>query len=205
MNRSRYLLPALLALSLALGACSKTEETTASAASTPAAPAAAAAQGQRAPSVEIVASEGKGFNVGAMMSNTIVYVFFDPQCPHCGHLWNAAIPLQKKARFVWMPVGLINATSSAQGATLLSAADPAKAMAEHEASLMDGKGGIGAGANVSDEAKQSVASNTKLFGNLGLEGVPFTLVKNARTGQLATRGGSMDTATLAQLIGVDAP
>lgn len=128
-----------------------------------------------------------------------------PQCPHCAHLWNAAIPLQKKVRFVWMPVGLINATSSAQGATLLSSADPAQAMTEHETSLIAGKGGIGSGANVTDEAKQAVAANTKLFTNLGLEGVPFTVVKNARTGQLATRGGSMDTAALAGLIGVDAP
>jgi hypothetical protein len=71
--------------------------------------------------------------------------------------------------------------------------------------LTAGKGGIGAGTGVTDEAKQSVASNTKLFTNLGLEGVPFTVVKNARTGQLATRGGSMDTAALANLIGVDAP
>lgn len=204
MNRSRYLLPALLAATLVLAACSKTEEK-APATNAPAAPAAATDSARRAPTVEIVASEGKGFNVGSMMSATIVYVFFDPQCPHCAHLWNAAIPLQKKARFVWMPVGLINATSSAQGATLLSAADPAQSMAEHEASLIAGKGGIGAGASVTDEAKQAVASNTKLFNSLGLEGVPFTLVKNARTGQLATRGGSMDTAALAQLIGVDAP
>lgn len=204
MNRIRFLLPVLLAVTLVLGACSKTEEKPASS-SAPAAPAATAESAKRTPSVEIVSSEGKGFTVGSMMSNAVVYVFFDPQCPHCAHLWNAAIPLQKKARFVWMPVGLINSTSSAQGATLLSAADPAQAMSEHEASLIAGKGGIGGGSNVTDEAKQSVASNTKLFNNLGLEGVPFTVVKNVRTGQLATRGGSMDTATLAQLIGVDAP
>lgn len=204
MNRTRILLPALLAATLALGACSKSEEGTAST-SAPAAPAAAADSAKRAPTVEVVASEGKGFSVGSMMSATVVYVFFDPQCPHCGHLWNASIPLQKKVRFVWMPVGLISATSSAQGATLLSAADPTQAMTEHETSLMAGKGGIAGGASVTDEAKQAVVGNTKLFNNLGLEGVPFTVVKNARTGQLATRGGSMDTAALAQLIGVDAP
>ena len=200
MNRTRFLLPALLAATLALGACSKTEESSASSK-----PAAAADQGKRAPTVEIVASEGKGCTVGGMMSTTVVYVFFDPQCPHCGHLWNAAIPLQKKAKFVWLPIGLINATSSAQGATLLSAADPAQAMTEHETSLLAGTGGIGAGSNISDEAKQIVASNTKLFNSLGLEGVPFTVVKNARTGQLVTRGGALETPALAQLIGVDAP
>lgn len=200
MNRSRFLLPALLAVTLTLGACSKSGET-----GSTSSPAASADPGKRAPTVEIVASEGKGFTVGSMMSTTTVYVFFDPQCPHCGHLWNAAVPLQKKVKFVWLPVGLINPTSSAQGATLLSAADPAQAMTEHEKSLLAGSGGIGGGSGVTDEAKQSVASNTKLFNNLGLEGVPFTIVKNARTGQMATRGGSMETPALAQLIGIDAP
>ncbi len=200
MTRSRFLLPALLAVTLALGACSKTEET-----GNASQPAAAADAGKRAPTVEIVASEGKGFSAGTMMSTTVVYVFFDPQCPHCGHLWNAAVPLQKKAKFVWMPVSLINATSAAQGATLLAASDPVQAMTEHEISLLAGSGGIAGGANVTDEAKQAVASNTKLFTNLGLEGVPYTIVKNARTGQLVTRGGSMETGALAQLIGVDAP
>ena len=154
MNRSRFLLPALLAAVLVLGACSKTEEKTASS-SAPATPAASADSAKRAPTVEIVANEGKGFAVGSMMSANTVYVFFDPQCPHCAHLWNAAIPLQKKVRFVWMPVGLINATSSAQGATLLSSADPAQAMTEHETSLIAGKGGIGSGASPTRPSRRS--------------------------------------------------
>ncbi len=200
MNRSRFLLPTMLAVTLALGACSKTADT-----ATSSKPATSTDAGKRAPTVDIVASEGKGFTVGSIMSATVVYVFFDPQCPHCGHLWNAAIPLQKKVKFVWMPVGLISPTSSAQGATLLTAADPVQAMTEHEKSLLAGSGGIGSGSSVTDEAKQSVASNTKLFNNLGLEGVPFTIVKNARTGQMVSRGGSMETPALAELIGVDVP
>ena len=54
MNRSRFLLPVLLAVTLALGACSKTNETGSSSK-----PAASADQGKRTPTVEIVASEGK--------------------------------------------------------------------------------------------------------------------------------------------------
>lgn len=194
MNRSRFLQAALLAAALAVSACSKQET---------AAP--AAQKAGRAPSIEIVSSEAKGFNVGSMMSTTVAYVFFDPQCPHCGHLWNASIPLQKKARFVWIPIGLINPTSSAQGATLLSAADPVQTMTEHEISLIAGKGGIGASSGTTEESRQAVKSNTALFNNLGLEGVPFTIVRNARTGQTVTRGGSMETAALAELIGIDAP
>lgn len=193
MNRSRFLLATLLSAVLAISACSKQET------------AAPAEKARRSPSVEIVSAEAKGFNAGSMMSTIVVYVFFDPQCPHCARLWASSIPLQKKARFIWIPVGLMNATSSAQGATLLSAADPAQSMAEHETSLTAGKGGIGASPGVTDEAKASVKANTALFNNLGLESVPFTIVRNARTGQTVSRGGSMETAALAELIGVDAP
>lgn len=192
MNRTRFLLASLLLAVLSVTACSKQD------ASEPAQP-------KRVASVEIVAAESKGFAAGALMSSTVAYVFFDPQCPHCANLWRASIPLHKKARFVWIPVGLIGATSSAQGATLLSAVDPVQSMTEHEASLTAGQGGIAGSSSVTDEARQAVKSNTALFNNLGLEGVPFTVVRNARTGQSVSRGGSMDTATLADLIGVDLP
>ena len=199
MNRSRLLLAGLLVAILTLGACSKEQSPTSRTASAPEAGA------KRSPTVEIVSAEGKGFTVGSMMSTSVAYVFFDSQCPHCAHLWEASIPLQKKARFVWMPITLGNPTSAAQGATLLSAADPAQAMADHEKSLSAGQGGIAGGSNVTDEAKQAIKSNTALFANLGIEGVPFTVVRNARTGLSVTRGGSMETAALAELIGIDAP
>ncbi len=204
MNRKHFLLAGLSATVLGISACSKNDDKSKA---TPSATGASSKgdKPRRTVSLDIVASEAKGFTAGSMMSAIVAYVFFDPQCPHCGQLWNASLPLQKKVRFVWIPVGLMNPTSSAQGATLLSAVDPVKAMGEHEVSLLAKQGGIGTSSGVTDEAKQAVASNTALFNNLGLEGVPFTIVKNARTGQTATGGGSMETAALAQLIGVDAP
>lgn len=202
MQRKHFLLAGLSAAVLGLGACSRNEQAPASSS---ASSGGSGSQPRRTVSLDIVANEAKGFNAGSMMSAIVAYVFFDPQCPHCGHLWNASVPLQKKVRFVWIPVGLINPTSSAQGATLLSAADPVQAMTEHETSLLAKQGGIGASSSVTEEARQAVAANTALFNNLGLEGVPFTIVKNARTGQPVTRGGSMETPALADLIGIDAP
>lgn len=204
MNRKHFLLAGLSATVLGISACSKSEDNamTRSGSSGAAKP---ADNPRRTISLEIVASEAKGFTVGSIMSAIVAYVFFDPQCPHCGELWMASLPLQKKARFVWIPVGLMNPTSSAQGATLLSASDPTQAMNEHETSLLAKQGGIGTSSSVTDEAKQAVAANTALFNNLGLEGVPFTIVKNARTGQPVTRGGAMQTAALADLLGIDAP
>lgn len=190
MNRSRFLLASLLVLSLGLTACSKQE------------PEAAA---KRTPSVEIVSAEAKGFTAGAMMNANAVYVFFDAQCPHCARLWEASVPLHKKAKFVWIPVGLLNKASSAQGAALLSATDPVQSMSEHEKSMLAGQGGISASASVTPAMEEALKSNTRLFNNLGIESVPFTIARNARTGMTVTRGGAMNTAALAELIGVDTP
>ena len=192
MTHTRSFFAGLFAVCLGLAACSKQE------------PAASAAP-KRSPSVEIVSAEARGFTAGAMMNSNAVYVFFDAQCGHCARLWTASVPLHKKAKFVWIPVGLLNATSSSQGAALLSAADPTQSMNEHERSMAAGQGGISAPASMAPAIEEALKKNTRLFNNLGIESVPFTITRNLRTGTTVTRAGSMDTAALAELIGVDAP
>lgn len=185
----------LLILMLALSACSPQE-------SPKAVPAAAPAK--QAASVEVAAAQGKGFTVGALMSANTAYVFFDPQCPHCGHLWNASLPLQKKVKFVWIPVGWINASSTTQAAALLTAANPAELMTEHETSLLAGKGGISASSSIAPDIEKAIKGNTQLLNSFGAESVPFIVARNVKTGQTVTRDGSMSTAALAELLGVDA-
>ena len=167
----------------------------------PAAPPAAQAQ---AVSVEAIAAQAKGFSVGSEMSVRRVFVFFDPQCPHCAALWNAAKPLKSQARFIWVPVGLINATSVAQGAAILAAADPVAAMDQHEASIMAKKGGITAQGDL-DAQKALVNSNTALMNSFRFGGVPVVVAKHAVTGELVVREGSMPTATLATVLGLKVP
>ena len=186
----------LLMLMLALSACSPQESPKAGPAAAPA---------KQAASVEVAAAQGKGFTVGALMSANTAYVFFDPQCPHCGHLWNASLPLQKKVKFVWIPVGWINASSTTQGAALLTAANPAELMTEHETSLLAGKGGISASSSIAPDIEKAIKGNTQLLNSFGAESVPFILARNVKTGQTVTRDGSMSTTALAELLGVDAP
>lgn len=183
----------LLATTLALSACSPSDTATTAVATKPAQP------------FEAVAAQGKGFTVGSMMSANAVYVLFDPQCPHCGHLWQASLPLQSKAKFVWIPVAIMNAKSAPQGAVLLSAADPVEVMTQHEQSILAGTGGTSASASISSELEQAIKGNTALFNSLGVESVPYILAKNLQTGQLVTRAGAMNTSELAQFIGVAAP
>ena len=154
-------------------------------------------------SVQAVAAQAKGFTVGAVMSANTVYVFFDPQCPHCGHLWQASTPLHRKVKFVWIPVAWINASSLSQGAALLTATNPLELMTEHEALLLAGKGGISAPSGIGSDIEQSIKANTKLLNALGAASVPFIVVKNAVTGQTIAKDGAQTTAALAEMIGVD--
>ena len=185
-------LASALALCVGLASCSKQDIA--------AAPPAAVAPGQ---SYDVVAKDSKGFTAGAMMSAQTVYVLFDAQCPHCGALWNASLPLQKKVKFVWVPVSLMNPKSTLQGAALLTAANPVELMIAHETALLAGNGGMVADANPSAEAQAAIKSNTQLFNSLGATSVPYIVAKNLRTGAVVTHSGALQTPALAAFLGVD--
>ncbi|HSO44073.1 MAG TPA: DsbC family protein [Rhodoferax sp.] len=195
----------LTAFVLAATACSKTETPAPGASpgtSTPPATAAAPVANVGS-SYDMVATDGKGFTVGALMSAQPVYVLFDPQCPHCGRLWQASLPLLDKVKFVWIPISFNPTKSIPQGAALLSAANPVEAMTAHEQSLLAGTGGMAASADVPDEIKQAITANTQLLNRLGVESVPFLLGKHRKSGEIVTFNGAMETAALANLLGVE--
>jgi thiol:disulfide interchange protein DsbG len=180
-------------LALALGACSPQDS------------AQQTARGSVPPaqSYDLLAKEGRGFAAGAMMSANTVYVVFDPQCPHCGHLWQNAFPLQKQVKFVWIPVAFISPKSAPQGAALLTAANPVEAMSAHETSLIGGSGGTSASSSIPDDIAAAIKKNTALFNSMGVESVPYIVARNAQTGQVVTNAGAMETAALAQFLGLN--
>jgi thiol:disulfide interchange protein DsbG len=187
-------LTALIALTL--GACSKQEPTAVVPASTAATPIATN-------SYDAVAATGKGFTVGALMSAQTVYVLFDPQCPHCGHLWQASIPLHSKVKFVWVPIAFNTGKSLSQAVALLSSANPLEAMKAHEQSLLAGTGGMDASSSLPPDLEQAVKNNTQLLNSLGADSVPFLVAKNRKTGAVVSNTGALDTGPLAQLLGID--
>jgi thiol:disulfide interchange protein DsbG len=195
---NKITLTAAVVLALALAACSK-EETPSSSSS--AAPAAAATS--QPVTIEAIESGAQGFTVGSPMSARTVYVFFDAQCPHCSALWYAAKPLKSQAKFVWIPIRLLNDSSATQAAAILSAKDPVAAMDAHENSMMDHKGGIKPEGDVSAQLAV-VKKNTELFNKFGFNSVPSLITKNAQ-GAIATHEGSMQTPDLAAFVGVQAP
>ena len=187
-------LPLLAALALGLGGCSPQD------ASDKNAPTAGAAAAQP---YEAAATQGSGFTAGAMMSANTVYVLFDPQCPHCGRLWQASLPLHGKVKFVWIPVAFNFARSGPQGAALLAAANPTALMNEHEKSLLAGGGGISASASVPPALEQAIKKNTQLLTNLGADSVPYIVARNLRSGQVVTNAGALETPALAEFLGLN--
>lgn len=197
MNRRIFALTSAAALAaFALGACTQKAAEAATPASAP--PSAVA----KANDAYEMASHANGFAIGAPMAANTVYVFFDPTCPHCAHLWGSSKPLLGKLRMVWIPVGLLRQTSGPQGATILSAPDPAAAMAENEAAVLDSKGGIAVDPALKPDMLAKVKANTDLFTSLGADSVPLIVYRNARTGEHGSVSGSMDAAQLAAMVGV---
>jgi thiol:disulfide interchange protein DsbG len=197
MKMIKLALPLATALLMVVAGCSQQDA--------PAKPAATATASNPAQSYADVAAKTKGFTVGAMMSANTVYVLFDPQCPHCGHLWQQSQPLLKKAKFVWIPVSFINAKSTPQGAALLTAGNPAELMTAHETSILAGTGGIAASASIPAEVETAIKNNTQLLNSMGVESVPYIMAKHAASGQVVTNAGAMETAALAKLLGVEIP
>src|SRR5688572_10815160 len=170
--RRRYALLNLTAIGLvALGACSKDEAAGTTAPAAPPPPKALNAdESQKAYQA---ATTGNGFMAGSVVSANQVFVFFDPQCPHCAALWTSSQPLLRKLRLSWMPVGFLRREWTPQGAVLLAAKDPVATMTEHEALLTSRKGGLPVPDKIDEAQIAKVKANTALLEKLGADSVPF--------------------------------
>ncbi len=155
-------------------------------------------------SITAIQAQAKGFSVGVPMSARTVYVFFDPQCPHCTALWEAAKPLKNQIRFLWIPVGILNPSSAAQGATILATHDPEAAMDAHEASMKANAGGISASRDI-EVQKAAVTQNTQLLNRFGFASIPTIVATHAQTGATITNEGAMSTTALASFLGLQLP
>jgi thiol:disulfide interchange protein DsbG len=197
MKLRHITLPLVAAMALTLSACSRQEPASGPGTST-------ADKSPIAPGMayDTLAAQGKGFTVGAMMSAHTVYVLFDPQCPHCGRLWQSSQPLHSKVKFVWLPVAIMNGKSAPQGAAILTASNPVETMNAHKQQLLAGQGGMSASASIPAEAEQAIKNNTVLFERLGATSVPFIVAKHQGTGAVITQAGAMEADALASFLGM---
>lgn len=189
MNKRIFLIAALAAT---LAACTGTE-------AKPTGPAPHSQTAEEAFSK--LKTDTTGFSVGSQMIPR-AYIFFDAQCPHCGHLWESAKPLADKVRLVWVPIGMLSRASALQGATLLGAADPVAAMTAHETSLLSRAGGISVDSAAVEKYRDKVEANTMFFNSFRskTDGVPLIVTKV--DGVVRTTPGALPTEQLKEFLGV---
>jgi thiol:disulfide interchange protein DsbG len=144
----------------------------------------------------------KGFAVGNLHAARTVYVMFDPQCPHCGRVWGYTKALWPQARFVWIPVGLMNNTSVQQGVALLQAGTAAQ-MDLHEERLAANLGGLAVDPSVHPplDLMTAVEKNGRVLASFGAERVPFLVSVNEKTGKPVVIEGEVHADVLIQRFG----
>lgn len=145
--------------------------------------------------IATIKKEANGFSVGPMMSQRVAYVFYDMQCPHCGHLWDNAKELTNEIRFVWIPIGMLNPASVAQGATILASKNQIADMDAHEKSIAAHQGGMTASPEAKAQFEDKIKANTALIRTLGVSSVPFIVVENSQ-GKVVTKEGAIPAADL---------
>ena len=126
--------------------------------------------------------DGKGFEMGGSSGATqTVYIIFDPQCPDCIGFWNLANKFKKQVRFIWMPVAILNSRSEPQGAILLSSPNPIETMNQQVLSFNTASRGISTeGVVVSNDAREDVWRNSRMFRRAGGKNVPFAIYQDAQ-------------------------
>ena len=171
-------------------------------------PAASSPSAAEAPAADVnrrafdaAAGGGSGFLVGQAVAARTLLVFFDPQCPHCATLWNAAKPLRNRIRMVWMPVAFIAPASGPQGAMLLDASDGTALMDEHESLLASGRGGLTAVAAPAAQLEKTKA-NTALWTSLQATSVPHLVYRAGADGPYGQQSGGAATAELERMLGL---
>jgi thiol:disulfide interchange protein DsbG len=218
MQRRHFNLTALASLAMLgpLAGCGRQAEAPASTNAAPApAPAAAsapsvgetAAAASAAPpagtqNLYTLAASGSGFSIGPMMSAHTVYVFFDPTCPHCAHLWASAQAVTKQLKMVWIPIGFLRPQSQPMAATILAAPDPVAAMTENETGVASGGKGITPAATLDEAAVAKVKANTELFDKFNADSVPLIVYRNGKTGEVGQHSGAVEGPALLAFAGL---
>jgi len=136
---------------------------------------------------------------GKASAPRVVYAFSDANCPYCHKFWDAARPWVDagKVQIRHMMVGVIREDSPGKAAAILGAADPGAAFLQNENSF--DRGGIKPVA-ISAEVGRKLEANQRLMMELGFQGTPGILFKDAQ-GHVQRRSGLPQGADLELMFG----
>lgn len=127
---------------------------------------------------------------GSPNAKRVVYVFTDPECPYCKAFWQAAQPyLGKDVQLRHVIVGILKPTSMGKAARILTAANPSRALVEHE---MFGSEPL---ASIPADIRAKLEANSRLMQELGAPATPAVFYKDTQ-GKVRRALGVPDPQTL---------
>ena len=141
--------------------------------------------------------KAKGFTSGPVAKDAkgALYVFEDPNCPYCHLVWQSLQPLQAKGLTVhWVPVAFEAPDSANKAAAILSARNPEQANDEWQKQFRQPDAKL-SNFKVSPEMDASLKANLKLMAELGLNGTPGLVWKDA-SGKVHSQDGLPNLAQL---------
>lgn len=112
---------------------------------------------------------------GSPDAKRVVYVFTDPECPYCKVFWQAAQAyLGKDVQLRHVIVGVLKPTSMGKAARILAAANPSRALIEHE---MFGSKPL---PSIPPAIQAQLESNNSLMQQLGAPATPAVFYKDTQ-------------------------
>lgn len=137
---------------------------------------------------------------GPLMASKEIFVFFDPQCPHCANLYLAFEELNSQVKVNWIPVGALGPISEKAGAEMLASSEPLVELKKHAIIVSSGKR-LSPGLSSDSEAITKVKANTELFMKLGINSVPAVLMTDAN-GKFVQKIGFIPSAEVLRTLGL---
>ncbi len=125
---------------------------------------------------------------GSADAPRVVYTFTDPNCPYCHRFWEASRRWVQsgKVQLRHILVGVIRQDSANKAAAIMMAASPTEALTRNEQRHQEG--GIEGVPIVSREMRDRLDANERLMSELGFQGTPGILFRDA-AGLIQTRAG----------------
>ena len=134
---------------------------------------------------------------------SVIYAFFDPNCPFCHFAWQAfqhyeAVGLQVR----WIPVAYLMETSTGKAAAILQAKDQLAAFRENELkyNLKNHEGGIKP-VKPSATSQKQLQANSEFMHQFGITGTPAIVWKDAQ-GKIQIKGGMPRLGDLPAITGL---
>ena len=134
---------------------------------------------------------------------SVLYVFFDPNCPYCHYTWKALQAYEKVGLQVhWIPVAVLGPTSLPKALAIMAAADKTAAFRQMEVSGGMGKPApAGFGAGTHPELTEAIRKNGELMDKFGIGGTPG-IVWREKGGKVKAISGMPRLSDIPAIVGL---